>query len=485
MDFLKNLMKLKKSELSLDEIAEMLGTNPEAIVEFENAYHAADFAKGVSDNYFEVNAKQASELRENDIVSDEATKEIARKIVNEFISQTIVYSYEREATSQKLIDFTHHIADSEHVTPKDIKALPKNIQPQCTGLYTKRDIPNTGKYLLYHLNEALTQTDTEKVKANYHLFRQGLDILDLDELTYSMIDNNPSSMGNWLPKMTKAVDKYGFFKIPNTKIIKVPITMLQLTRQVDYPMITKTTLDIVDNYCHEVFGLDDTKKYFVKTGIRSNKQDFRNVIVQGEKEVKELGEYLLYLHQRDIQMASPLCHPRIYGAGTTVEWVVREYIDDVEDNPTIYHGMPLHTEYRVFVDFDTKEVLGIHNYWDPDVMLNHFKKRAESNPNDIDAKHDYITYSLNKECLVNRYEANKNTVMMHVAEFIKDCDDMYGQWSIDIMQNGTDFWFIDAAIAENSAFYTSTVPEELRRKSKENWLPDISLPALASDDTNN
>jgi len=485
MDFLKNLIKPKKSALSLDEIANMLNTNPEAIVEFENAYHAADFKKGISDNYFEVNAKQASELRENDIVSDEATKEIARKIVNEFISQTVVYSYERETTSQKLIDFTYRIADSEHVKPEDIKALPKSIQPQCTGLYAQRDIPDTGKELLYFLNEALTQTDIKKQKTCYHMFRQGLDILDLDELTYSMIDNNPSSMGNWLPRMTKAVDKYGFFKIPNTKIIKVPITMLQLTRQVEYPMITRTTLDIVDNYCHEVFGLDDTKKYFVKTGIRSNKQDFRNALIQGEKEVKELGEYLLYLHQRDIQMASPLCSPCIYGAGTTVEWVVREFIDDVEGNQTIYHGMPLHTEYRVFVDFDTKEVLGVHNYWDPDVMLNHFKERAESKPNDIDAKHDYITYSLNKERLVDRYEANKDTVTVHVTEFIKDCDDMHGQWSIDIMQNGDVFWFIDAAIAETSAFYTSTVPEELRRKSKENWLPDISLPALACDDTKN
>ena len=478
-------MKPKKHTLSIDEVADMLNANPDAIVAFENAYHAADFAKGVSDNYFEVNAKQASMLRKNDLVCDKAAETVARRITNEFIAQTIVYSYERKAHAQKLLDFTYHISDLEPVTPEDIKSLPENLQPQCTGLYAQRDIPDTGMNLLYFLNEVLTQTDVKKQRLSYHLFRRGLDILDLDELTYSMIDNNPSSMGNWLPKMAKAVDKYGFFKIPDTKIIKVPITMLQLTRQVDYPMITRTTLDIVDNYCHEVFGLDDTKKYFVKTGIRSNKQDFRNALIQGEKEVRELGEYLLYLHQRDIQMASPFCQPSIYGAGTTVEWVVREYIEDTEGNQTIYHGMPLHTEYRVFVDFDTKEVLGIHNYWDPDTMLNHFKERAESNSDDIDAKHDYITYKLNKDRLVSRYEANKDTVVNHVADFIKDCGDMHGQWSIDIMQNDNDFWFIDAAVAEISAFYTVTVPKKRRRKSRENWLPDISLPALACDDTRN
>lgn len=40
------------------------------------------------------------------------------------------------------------------------------------------------------------------------------------------------------------------------------------------------------------------------------------------------------------------------------------------------------------------------------------------------------------------------------------------------MQNGEDFWFIDMALAENSAFY-ECVPECLRKPVEENWLPKI------------
>lgn len=75
-------------------------------------------------------------------------------------------------------------------------------------------------------------------------------------------------------------------------------------------------------------------------------------------------------------MASPLNNRCFYGANTTNEWVVREYIKDKENNPTIYNGLPLHTEYRVFVDFDTKEILGASPYWRSDVMKNEFKKSA-------------------------------------------------------------------------------------------------------------
>lgn len=47
-----------------------------------------------------------------------------------------------------------------------------------------------------------------------------------------------------------------------------------------------------------------------------------------------------------------------------------------------------------------------------------------------------------------------------------------GQWSVDIMQNGDDFWLIDMAQADLSAYYKDAVPEELCKRNKENWLPE-------------
>ena len=160
--------------------------------------------------------------------------------------------------------------------------------------------------------------------------------------------------------------------------------------------------------------------------------------------------------------------PSIYGVSTTTEWVVREFIPDIENNLTIYHGLPLRTEYRAFVDFDTKQVLGIHSYWDPDVMEKNFAKKLDT---DIDAKHDYITYIANKDGLMTRYEANKDTVIEHLTSILPNIN-LHGQWSIDIMQNGKDFYIIDMAIAERSAFY-ECVPEHLRRPITENWMPTL------------
>ena len=46
---------------------------------------------------------------------------------------------------------------------------------------------------------------------------------------------------------------------------------------------------------------------------------------------------------------------------------------------------------------------------------------------------------------------------------------MKGQWSVDIMQAGEEFYLIDMAVAENS-FYYDRVPKELRKPSEEKWL---------------
>ncbi len=466
-----NLFDIKV--FSSEQIAQILNTSPEALKEFENAYNKCIFDNNsIPDNLFEINAKQMANHKADIIVYDEKTAAIVNKIVKELIVQTQVYTYSNKKTV--IEDYTHLLKDNSHlVDKKEIMDIPESIRPQLSGNLMQTDTKGSGNMLVSVFYEYMNTEDNKKKKHLYDSFRQGLDILDLDNLTYAMIDKNPNSMGYWLPRITNAVDAFDFFKIPDTKIIKVPVTLLQLTRM-EYESLTRTTLDIVDNYCYEVFGLDENKDYFIKTGTYSSKFDFRNAHVMGAKEVHELGEYLLFIHWQALQMAhfdlTGRKQPVIYGVSTTTEWVVREFIKDVENNPTIYNGLPLHTEYRVFVDFDSDIVLGIHNYWDPEVMLNNFSKKAKNgNPEGI---HDYITYLSNKDHLVERYEMNKNTVIKNVQDFIPLVD-MHGQWSIDIMQNGDDFYLIDMAVAENSTYYVQSVPAELRKPIQENWLPDL------------
>lgn len=305
----------------------------------------------------------------------------------------------------------------------------------------------------------------------YNRFRQGLDILDLDALAYRIIGQNRNSIGHWFPELVRAYRDSGFFRIPATTIAKVPLTLLQLTR-LDYHSLTPSTIQIVDNWAHAVFRLNDEQDYFVKTGTYSSKFDFRNCLVHGEKEVRELGEYLLYIHHQALQMAGPLSFPCIYGVSTTNEWVVREFIPDKEGNPCIYHGLPLHTEYRVFVDCDSDAVIGVSPYWEPKTMLNRFGSCSDANsPHQM---HDYVIFKSHEATLMRRYHENVDSVVEHIREFLPALD-LQGQWSIDVMQNGDDFWIIDMAVAENSAFY-DCVPESLRRPSAENWIPDILKP---------
>lgn len=349
--------------------------------------------------------------------------------------------------------------------------LPLGIRPQLTGTLMSRDIKDESyKALLMNYQESRTNPDPKQRKMFYNLFRQGLDILDLDDITYAMIGTNPNSMGHWLPALAKAVGKQEFFRIPETTIINVPVTLLQLTRM-EYGQLTPTTIQIVDRFCEHVFNLDEEQEYFIKTGTYSSKFDFRNAWVHGAKEVHELGEYLLFIHHQACMMASPLTKPIIYGVSTTNEWVVREFIPDKEENPKIYKGLPLHTEYRVFVDFDEGEVLAVAPYWDPETMKTRFSKGADSQT--PDKIHDYFIYQVHEDTLMRRFEEHKNEVREKIQAMLPDID-LHGQWSIDVMQNGEDFWLIDMAIAANSAL-CEYVPKGRLKAPEENWIPDFHV----------
>ena len=450
--------------MPLDEVAAMLKTSPKALAEFEKAYAAQVLSAPTSDNLFDVNAKQAAAQHAGIEVRSEDVESMINEIVDDLVAMTQIWKYDGSAPKADYLALPEY---KGKITNDQIVALPAEMRPQLTANLMKADIPAKSHLALLEMYKGyLTCRSPKNKQAFYHRFRQGLDILDLDPIMYEMIGTNQNSMGYWLPRMVDAVKAQSFFKIPKTTIIKVPMTMLQLTR-CEYSELTRTTLDIVDRYCQRVFELDEQREYFIKTGTYSSKFDFRNAHVKGAKEVRELGEYLLFIHFQALMMAAPLSSPCIYGVSTTNEWVVREFIQDKENNPCIYKGLPLHTEYRVFVDFDTDKVIGVNPYWDPDVMKKRFGHSEDSNsPHNI---HDYVIYKAHEETLMKRYHDNVKTVTKKIKEMIPDVD-LAGQWSIDVMQNGDDFWIIDMALAANSAL-VECVPKRLLKPVQENWLP--------------
>lgn len=464
-----------EATLTKDAVAELLGTTPEALAAFEASYQANILdARVDTGSLFDTSAKQAAAMLPQEDVS-EAARKLNDRIIVELLEQTPVMTYDGDSLTvgKAPLPASEETALAAPVTLTEIQRVPEDIRPQLSGSLMKKDIgEGSSSVLLSTYKNWLEAKDPKKKQMFYHMFRQGLDILDLDPITYEMLSMNPNSMGYWLPPLIDGIQKQRFFKVPKTKVIKVPLTLLQLSRM-EYSGLTPGTKDILDRFCFQAFGLDETKSYFIKTGTYSSKFDFRNAKVTGAKEVRELGEYLLFIQNQAVIMAGYLTTPTIYGVSTTNEWVVREFIEDVESCPCIYKGLPLHTEYRVFVDFDEDVVLGMTPYWDPAVMKHRFGHQEDaSSPHQV---HDYITYKMHEGTLMRKYEENAEQVKASIEKMIPYID-LPGQWSIDIMQNEDDFWVIDMATAETSAL-SGCVPQGLLKHATENWLPKLPAPS--------
>lgn len=458
MNLMSSLLSKKNMDKQKDEIAALLRTSPDALDTFEKAYWKAQkSADATNENFFLKNSRLASaELADKSILEDnEKALVVAHAITEELLCKAGI------TESLEMVPVTNEI----------IKELPEELRPQLTGHLMKVDItePSYIPVFGYYKNYLNAKNSKDKF-GHYMHFLQGLDLLDLDPVTYETLSYNPNSMEHWFYALEEAVNNQNFFKVPKTKIVKVPLTLLQLTR-LPYESLTPTTLKIVDDFCMKAFDLDVTKEYFIKTGTYSSKFDFRNAVVRGEKEVRELGEYLLYIHHQALQMASMLNNVSIPGVSTTNHWVVREHIPDKEDNPCIYKGMPLHTEYRFFVDFDTNEVLGVSPYWREDVMKKNFSEGERVN--DPDKIHDYIIYSAHEPVLYQRYNDNVDKLTDEIKNLIPSIK-LFGQWSIDVMQNGDDFWIIDMALANQSAL-NDVVPNDKLKQQEIDWIPNLSI----------
>ena len=242
MNLLSSIFTGKINEkFSKDEIAKMLKTTPEALEAFENAYmKASDIEQKESDNLFDMNSRQAVQTK-NSKETNKKVEMLTLRIVNELLCQTGIRCISTN--------------NNDYVTLEDIKSIPENIRPQLTGHLMKTDINAPGYLVLFDILRTYQRTGNKEV---YHLFRQGLDILDLDPIIYETIGMNRNSIGYWFPTLKKASEKQNFFQIPATKIVKVPLTLLQLTR-CDYMGLTPTTIDIVNRWAYEAFELDENK----------------------------------------------------------------------------------------------------------------------------------------------------------------------------------------------------------------------------------
>lgn len=277
-------------------------------------------------------------------------------------------------------------------------------------------------------NPELTKYDLQE----YHLQSRILSLSDLTEKVYDRFADNPNSMYNWLGPVHKAVESTeSSFKIPKTKMMRLPIELAQFIR-IEYQDTSQRDKDLFDKFIFDEFELEDDKTYFIKTGNFSSKFQFANAKCS---EPREMGQYFSVINNFGM----------LLGAGESVDLVVREYIEDVEDNPTIYNGMPLRTEFRAFVDCDEDKVLGVAPYWHPVVM-----KRALKHGLADSIQADYETYQVHEDKLTREFNTHVSHVTKEIQALLPKLE-LSGRWSIDVMKTGDDFYIIDLALMDESA----------------------------------
>lgn len=248
----------------------------------------------------------------------------------------------------------------------------------------------------------------------------------LNEKEYDEALNNLENMSYWFPKISSSTTaQLSYLKLPKTKIVTLNFDWFKWLRSDSY---TNEKIQAFNEYLkHELDGFKENNiSIFMKTGVFSNKFDFNNVIINNSEQI---GEKFLNMYYSSM----------LVGADMTAEVVLREMIEDAEDRRKIYNGMPLHTEFRVFYDFDSKKCIGVTNYWHPELMIKNLRGV------------DLESFLYEKDNLVKDFEQYKNEITNQVGIFMSGVSDLSGKWSVDIMKNGQDFWLIDMARMQFSA----------------------------------
>src|SRR5699024_5736815 len=181
--------------------------------------------------------------------------------------------------------------------------------------------------------------------------KEELEMMHKDK--YNQYKDTPENMSYWYPKIIQSKNN-SQLKVPITKIIPLTFEWWVWLNSGNYTDDKK--IEFKNYLLDEIGNFENGKKLFLKTGVFSNKFVFKWT---------ECDKYRTNIHQQFLDIFYSAI---LLGANMTSELVVREFIESKENVPKIYEGMPLHTEFRVFYDFDNRDIVGISNYWNPDVM---------------------------------------------------------------------------------------------------------------------
>lgn len=235
--------------------------------------------------------------------------------------------------------------------------------------------------------------------------------------------SNPNSMSYWLPKLQNKG-----FNIPETIIIPLTVEWLDWLFSDNYmPDKIQEFTDWINERLKED-GFNTDRELFAKTGNFSNKFVFNFPYLKNNRKIGEQFLNVFY---------GGMC----VGCETCPEICIREFVHTSYERKSIYCGMKLNTEFRVFYDFEKRKIVEIFNYWD--------RKTMQENLYDKD---DLQNFNDTIDDIENDFEYLKPILFELVEKNIKQVE-LNGVWSIDFMWDGQKFWLIDAAIGSQSYYF--------------------------------
>ena len=277
------------------------------------------------------------------------------------------------------------------------------------------------------LRDFVDQTEEEK------------NICHIEHMRYLML--NPNNFSYWFPKIMY-VRKNGI-EVPKSFVIDIPEDIYHSffqEREFDRDKIFVWVKDFVLPVLQKNFPDQDV---FLKNGCFSNKFEFdKSCHILKWDGLKAISEKIINLQYMSL----------MHGTDGYLELVLREWIDPEPETKTIYGGMPLRAEMRLFYDFTAKKPLYYVNYWDWDYCHDPICDCCGDRTPDADVYEEYYPF------------INEEVELYTKEHWQKICDalagvELYGKWSVDFILEKDRVILIDMAIASKSAYWDAELAE--------------------------
>lgn len=260
---------------------------------------------------------------------------------------------------------------------------------------------------------------------------------EMNNLTESYFKDQeecPNRIGNWL-NIFKSTDK---IHIPKTSIVKVPrdvVTAFFLDKGEKDKEIIKEW--IVNGFI-PILNRDfkGAKTVFMKNGCYSGKFFFNNACKLDDFSIDNILNHILEIEE--ISLSNDIMGD--------IEFAIREYIEP-SNNVTIYNGMPLRPEIRVFYDFDQHKYLYYAYYWEYNYMTDNLEGE------------DLVTFKEYYPKLDSLYKDMIKNDIPNIVNYLNEID-FKGIWSVDFLKEKDKVYLIDIAQAFRSAYWN---PDKVKK----------------------